>query len=233
LAVPPSATNQAFLREVDEELRREQLFNAGRRWGGAIAGAVIAALLALGGWMLWRHHQDSVRGAAGEQLSAAVEALQTPDPAADAALPALAGSGDAGVRTAARFTQADLKLKANDLKGAAALFAAVAADDRAPGPFRDLALIRETQAEFDTLPPATVVSRLRTLAAPGKPFFGSAGELVGIAYLRQNQPALANTLFGEIAADDGVPETIRGRAVQMAGVLAARAAAPQQGVPTK
>jgi hypothetical protein len=43
--------------------------------------------------------------------------------------------------------------------------------------------------------------------------------MVAVAYIRQNQRPQAGTLFGQIARDPGVPETIRQRAVQMAGVL--------------
>jgi hypothetical protein len=121
--------------------------------------------------------------------------------------------------TLAQFTQADVLLQKNDLKGAAAKFAAIAADASLAKPFRDLALIRQTSAEYDTLKPQVVVERLRPLAVPGGPWLGSAGEMVAVAYIRQNQRPQAGTLFGQIARDPGVPETIRQRAVQMAGVL--------------
>ena len=52
-----------------------------------------------------------------------------------------------------------------------------------------------------------------------------AGEMVAVAYVRMNQTKQAGTLFGQIAADPGVPETIRQRAVQMAGVLGVDAVA--------
>jgi hypothetical protein len=50
-----------------------------------------------------------------------------------------------------------------------------------------------------------------------------------------NQRQQAGTLFGQIARDTGVPETIRQRAVQMAGVLGVDAVAstgPTAGTPT-
>jgi hypothetical protein len=40
-----------------------------------------------------------------------------------------------------------------------------------------------------------------------------------VAYLRQNKRAQAGRLFGQIASDKDVPDTLRQRAVQMAGVL--------------
>jgi hypothetical protein len=69
------------------------------------------------------------------------------------------------------------------------------------------------------LKPEQVVDRLRGLATKDNPWFGSAGELVGIAYIRMNKRAEAGKLFGEMAATETVPETIRQRAVQLAGLL--------------
>jgi len=132
----------------------------------------------------------------------------------------------AGYRALALFTQADLLLQKDDLKGAAAKFAAVAGDSSIGQPLRDLALIRQTAAEFDSLKPDVVVSRLRPLAVKGNPWFGSAGELVASAYLQMNKPDLAGPLFGQIARDDTVPDTIRQRAVQIAGTMGVDAVAP-------
>src|SRR3546814_7541139 len=117
----------------------------------------------------------------------------------------------------ARFTEADILLQKNDLKGAAAKFASIAQDQSLAESFRDLALIRQTAAEYDSLKPDVVISRLRGLAVKGGPWFGSAGEMVALAYLRQGRRDLAGDLFGQIAATEHVPESIRQRAVQMSG----------------
>jgi hypothetical protein len=115
--------------------------------------------------------------------------------------------------------RADILLQRDDLKGAAARFAAIAGDASLAQPFRDLALVRQTMAEYDTMKPQAVVARLGTLAVPGNAWFGSAGEMVAVAYLRMNKRAEAGRLFGQIASDKDVPDTLRQRAVQMAGVL--------------
>ena len=226
LAVTPN-TDEAFLREVDEELRRDQFANIWTRYGRWLIGAIIVGLAAFGGFLYWEQHTTQVAGEQGEKLQAVYDDLGAQKVgSAEKELVALAGSKVAGYRTLALFTQADLLLQKDDLKGAAAKFAAVAGDSSVGQPLRDLALIRQTAAEFDTLKPDVVVNRLRPLAVKGNPWFGSAGELVASAYLQMNKPDLAGPLFGQIARDETVPDTIRQRAVQIAGTMGVDAVGP-------
>ena len=80
--------------------------------------------------------------------------------------------------------------------------------------YRDLALIRQTTIEFDALKPQQVVDRLKPLAVEGAPWFGSAGELVAIAYMKMCKPELAGPMFAAMAKDENVPQSIRSRARQ-------------------
>jgi len=219
LAVTPH-TDEAFLREVDEELRRDQLSSFWTRYGRWLVVAILVALALFGGALYWHHRQTEAAGVAGEQFNAALDnlAAQRVDAVA-APLNALADSKVDGIRAGAKFSQGNVLLQKNDLKGAAAKFGEVAADTSLAQPFRDLGLIRQTSAEFDTLKPDVVVTRLKPLVVKGNPWFGSAGELVAAAYLRMNRNDLAGPLFGQIAKDETVPASIRQRAVQMAGVL--------------
>jgi hypothetical protein len=54
---------------------------------------------------------------------------------------------------------------------------------------------------------------------PGNAWFGPAGELVAIAYLKQGNEKLAGPLLGQIARDEKSPDTLRRRARQLAGML--------------
>lgn len=218
MAVTPN-TDAAFLREVDEELRRDQLAGAWERYGRLAIIAVVVALALFGGYLLWRNHEQSVSGAKAETLQKVYDGIAAKTPGADKPLGDLATASEPGYRALAKFTQADLLLQKNDLAGATKIFAAIAADTGVGQPFRDLALVRQTSAEFDSLKPDVVVARLRDLAKPGNPWFGSAGELVAMAYLRMNKPDLAGPLFAQIARNNDVPGTIRQRAVQMTGML--------------
>jgi hypothetical protein len=124
-----------------------------------------------------------------------------------------------GARTAARFVQAAAALEAGDKTKASGLYKQIIADDSAPPAMRDLARIREVSINFDTMKPADVIAQLGSLAKPGNPFLGSAGELVAMAHLEAGNRAEAGELFAEIAKDEDQPETLRSRARQMAGLL--------------
>src|SRR3978361_634452 len=65
---------------------------------------------------------------------------------------------------------------------------------------------------------------MRPRARPGSAQLGSAGrgvagESLGIAYLKLHRPDLAGPVFAAVGRDRNVPDSIRTRAVQMAGSL--------------
>ena len=220
MAVTPADQDQAFLREVDENLRADQLNQFWLRWGKLLIGAVVVGLIALAGWLWWQNHQAGVAGEQGEQLQAAFNNVGSGAlPAAAEPLTELSGSRVDGYKAAALLTQAAIAVQSNDLKTATAKYGAVAADGGLAKPYRDLALVKQTLVEFDQLQPQAVIDRLKPLAVEGNAFFGTAGELVAISYLRQNKRAEAGRLFAAVAKDAKTPDTIRQRAVQMAGVL--------------
>lgn len=217
MALPPStdATNDAFVREVDEEFRRDQLLTLWQKYGKVGIAVLGGALLILAGYLFWQSRSEGAAGRQGEEYEAAVKAGNVD------ALRKISANGGDGYRALARFAEADLLLARGDRKNAAAAFAAIANDAKLNQAYRDRALVQQTAAEFDTLKPDQVISRLRPLATAGAPWFGSAGEMVAIAYLAQGKRDEAGKLFNQIAqAPEGqVPDSIRQRAVQQAGVL--------------
>ncbi len=217
---PP--VNEAFLREVDDELRRSELEAFWKKRGMIVLGAIVVALGAFGGWLYWQDQDRKASGVESETLSTAFDDLAASrnDQAAKK-IDAAAKSSRDGYRASALLAKASIASERGDVKGAAAAYATMANDQSLDQPWRDLALVRQTATEFDTLKPETVITRLKPLAVKGNPWFGSAGEMVAAAYMEQGKPELAAAIFGEIAKDEQVPESIRSRAVQMAGVLGA------------
>lgn len=212
--------NETFYREVDEELRREQMKTTWQRNGKWIIAGVVLLLAAIAGYLYWQNHQQEQAGKRGEDLSAVFEDIQAGKmKGAEPRLDAIAKEGGPGYRAAALLTKADLAIVQNNVPAAVALFKTLAEDEGLPAPYRELALIRQTAAEYDALQPTVVIQRLKPLAVAGNPWFGSAGEMVALAYLKQQKNADAARIFAAMAKDQSIPASIRSRSVQMAGAL--------------
>lgn len=220
LAQRGQAQQEVFLREVDDALREDQMLTAVRRYGRVLAALVVVGLLALGGWLWWDARRADQADKAGEKFVVALDQIEVGRLEQGAtALEPLSKQGGDGYRSASRLMQAGIAVEQGRPEEAAKLFAQVAGDEDAPQPFRELARVREVSLRFDSMPPEQVVARLKPLAVPGSPWFGSAGELVGAAYLKQGREELAGPLFAAIAKDRTVPATLRSRAQQLAGLL--------------
>ena len=235
-----------FMREVDDAVRDDALRNFGSRFGRPIAVLIIAGLLALGGWLFWQNRADAASGARGRQFGAVIDSLEQSRPkAAGIAAAPFARGDDATYRALALMVQGNAAVVAGDARTAATRFGAVANDTAVTQGLRDVALLRQTLVEFDTLTPAAVVARLRGLVAGNGPAFASAAELTAIAEMKRGNTAVAGQLFRRIAQGAGVADSLKSRAVQMAGMLgvdavtttgnaAARAtAAPTAGAPPR
>jgi hypothetical protein len=219
LAEPPEF-NETFLREVDENLRRDQLESFAKRYGWWIGAGIVLFLLASGGLIYWQNYKQQRAEKQVEQLTEIFRNISSGNTAtAPQQLEPLSSSGSKGVRATALLTRAALALEKNDVKTATGIYRQVADDSSLPQPYRDVALLRQTALEFDTLQPQQVISRLSPLAKPGNPWFGTAGEMTAMALIKQGQKSQAAQLFAAIAKDKTVPDSIRARSVQIAGSL--------------
>jgi len=228
LAQPPELS-ETFVREVDENLRRDQLRDFFNAYGNWMIAGVVVFLAASGGFIWWQQHQVTRSGEQVEQLAQVYKDVGNGDTSnASKKLDELAKSGSTGVRASALFARAALALQDNDTKSALGLYRSIAGDDDFPKTYRDAALIRQTAIEFDQLQPQDVIGRLAPLTKAGEPWFGSAGELTALAMLKQGKKQEAGQLFAAIAKDASVPDTIRARAVQVASSLGVDVSATAQ-----
>jgi hypothetical protein len=209
-----------FLREVDDAMRQDQMASAAKRYGKPIGIAVAVGLVGLAAWLGWDWYDKSEAGKRSERYVVALDKVTAnPNDPAAADFAKLANEGSAASRVSAALTQAGLLLSQNKLAEAQAIYGRIATDSAAPQPYRDLATVRSVAAGFDAMPPQEVIARLKPLAVPGNAFFGSAGELVALAYLKLNQPQNAGPLLAAVARDKAVPESLRSRTGQLAAQL--------------
>ena len=215
-----AAQDDVLMREIDDAVREDQYREFGEKYGKPLIAAVVLGLAGFGGYLYWDGQREAAMEADSEALTAVLDQAEAGNfDSANSSAAALAGQSEGAAKAAAMLTQAGIAMDQERVSDAVALYAQVAADESAPPVLRDLALIREMAASFDTRDPAEVVAKLTPLAVPGNPWFGRAGELVAMAHAEQGNSEQAGTLFGEIARNEDVPETLRARARQMAGLM--------------
>jgi hypothetical protein len=221
LAQPPDTT-ETFVKEVDENLRRDRVLDFFKEKGSWLVGGVILFLAVCAGIIWYQQHRENVAEAEVEQLAQTYKDIASGNTSkAPQQLDALADSGSKAVRATALFTRAAVALQQNDDKSATAIFKKIADDSSFPDAYRNAALIRQTALEFDGMQPQQVIARLEPLAKPGNPWFGSAGEMTALALIKAGKQKEAGQLFATIAKDKSVPDSIRNRAIQISGSLGA------------
>lgn len=220
-----------LIKEVDEDLRREQYAKLWRAYGKyAIAGAV-AIVIGVAGhqvWQSWRDKQfqkDAAEFAAAETL---IDSGKSRD--AEAKLAEIAGKdGGSGFGVAAAFRHAQLQSEAGDVTGAVATYDALS-HSGAPSLFRDLAVLKGAMLTLDSADPEGLVKKLQPLADTGNPWRFTATEMLALLANRQGDHAKAVSYYQKLADDAGAPQDIRARATEMIAALGGAAAAkPEKG----
>ena len=226
MALAPGETSETFIREVDENLRRDQAEAVFKRYGKRFIAAAVLLLVGIAVWLFWKNQQAEQAAANSEQFSAILTDVGQGKTGNDIAqrLDTLAAEGNGSMTGAARLTRAALALQKSDRATATAQYRQIIEDKSVPQTVRDTATIRLTQLEFDTLQPQQIIERLAPLAVKESAWYGSAGELTALAMIKANRKREAAALLNGVAADTQVPASIRARAEQLASGLAIPAA---------
>ncbi len=66
------APNDEFIREVDDEYRRDRVAQMWKRYNGLIIGGVLVMLALVGGWRYWEHVQETRAQEAGARFEEAL-----------------------------------------------------------------------------------------------------------------------------------------------------------------
>jgi hypothetical protein len=199
-----------FIREVDEEYRRDRIAEMWRRYNGLIVGLAVLVIAAVGGWRYWHHLERTRAEAAAARYQDALR-LDQEGKGDDAAqvLRALTTDSAAGYRLLARFRLAAETGQQNPEDGAKA-FDALAADGAVPPVLQDLARLRAAMLRLDT-DAAAAQPALEALAMPANAWRHTAREMLGLAALKRGDYDAAGRRFDEIAADREAPQALRSR----------------------
>lgn len=204
-----------FIREIEEDLRKDRLQRLFDRYGLYIIAGVLLILAGVGGWQFWRSQQEA---RAAEQTAALVRLSRDQGTAAGARAQAFAdlAGNMSGERTVlARLQEAGARLAAGDTAAAVAIWEAIHADAAVAPAWRQLALVLIGLHTLYGADPAALAGRLSTLDTPTGAYRHSAREMLAILALRQNDTARARTLLETLQADTDAPEGVRTRAADL------------------
>lgn len=225
-------SDRDIFREVEEDLRREQLARLWDKYGVYVLVAAAAIVLFVAGWRgyeWYRARQATETGSAFFRATVQVDDQKYAE--AREALNKLIQDAPSGYRLLARLELAALHAKEGRRTEALALYEQIAADNGVDGVLRDFARVQAAGLVLDQAEPAEISRRLKDLDNDSNPWRYSARELLALSAFRSGNTAESEKLFTRILSDPFAPAEMRMRAESMLALLvkAPQGPSPQAG----
>ncbi len=208
-----------IFREIDEELRRDNLAKLWSRYGRYVIAVAVLVIVIAGGIVAWRDHQASERRSQGQRYSNALTLAREGKDADAAKLFALLAREGGGYSLLAAFEEAQLLAKSGDHKAAIAAYDRLAGMSDIDPEFRGLAVLLSVMQELAVGDATAAIGRLQPLTAGGNPWRASALDLTAAAKLKAGDRGGALAIYKELADDLSAPQGLRARAAEMAAAL--------------
>lgn len=213
-------SDDLLFREVDEEVRRDELESLWKRWGTYIIAGCLGIIIAVGGlkgWQFWQKQQAEKGGAA---YFAAIElAKNGKTKEAEKAFAALK-SNHAGFGIFARFKAAAALAEKGDVKAAVAAYEAIAGDSKLEPALKHLAEMKAVFLLVDSAGLDEIKKRVAAYDTPAGEWRIPAREALALSAYKAGDYLLADRKLNEILADTGATAGARQRATILLAVLA-------------
>ncbi|WLR91487.1 tetratricopeptide repeat protein [Shinella zoogloeoides] len=213
--------DDSFIREVNEELRSDQMRLVWKRFGRVLIGAAVLVVLGTIGKVGYDYWRDGEASAAGDKFLAALTlAREGKKDEALAALTDLEKDGFGSYPVLARMRSASL-LAETDAQGAVNAFTVIAKDTSVPQALRDAARLRAAYLLVDTGTYDQVSAEAEQLATPQSALRHSAREVLGLSAYKHEDYARAKEWFDAILNDTESPRNVANRAQMLLDLIAA------------
>ncbi|RWM75384.1 MULTISPECIES: tetratricopeptide repeat protein [Mesorhizobium] len=213
-------SDDSFIREVNEEMRRDQAHALWDRFGPALLALAILVVVGTAALVGYRYWDETRANRSGDAFSQALKlANEGKSDEALAALAELEKDGYGAYPLLARMRAATVKADKGDATAAVKDFDEVAADTDIPAGLRDMARLRAALLLVDHGSFADVSSRVEALTADTDPLRHTAREALGLAAWKEGKATDALKLFDQIASDDSAPRNARKRATLMSELI--------------
>lgn len=214
-------SDDSFIREVNEELRQDQLKSIWRRFGPIAIGAAVVLVLATAAYVGYERWTASRANASGDAFSQALDlARKGENDEALAAFKDLESTGYGSYPLLARMRAATVLAADGDPDAAVAAFDAIANDKSITDVIADIARLRAGLLLVDHGTYADVAARVELLTADGNALRHTAREALGLAAWKEGKRDDALQLFQQISGDAAAPRNTRQRAEMMSELIA-------------
>ncbi len=204
--------NDSLLREVEEELRREQMQKFWERYNGLIIGIALAIIAAVGGYKYWEWQRNSAAETAGSEYMQAMRLTdEKKGEEAAKAFEKIASGGPEGFASLARLQIAGADAKAGKTKEAVAAYEALGRDPAADGLLKSFAQLQAASLRLGEADFTELQNRLTPLVAEGQPFRTSAQELLGLAALKAGKYDEARKQLEPLLIDPAATPSVQER----------------------
>lgn len=213
-------SDESIFREVNEELRRDQLRKLWDRYGIfvlAVAVAIVLGVAGYNGWQYWQSHRAAEAGSRFIGALALSEDGKSQE--ARAAFEELAEAGPRGYRLLARFQLAAAMTEQGDRAAALESYEALARESAAGAVLQDYAKVRAAALRVDEADMSEMTERVGAVADGDSPWKHSARELLGLAAFRTGDMDRAAQFFNETLSDTDAPQGVRQRAEMMLALI--------------
>lgn len=207
-----------FIREVDEEVRRDRMQALWQRYGALAIAVVVAVVLGTAGGVGWRQYQESQQQQQALRYSEAEQLLLAGNEIDAAARFAEIAEGSGGVALLARLREAEALTRAGEHQAAQQALERLADAGGTDRVYRDLGHLLSQLRAIDG-EAAAAADRLEAFAAPGQPWRHSARELGALAKLESGDVAGARRMLAELVDDPEAPGRLRRRAGELLDAL--------------
>lgn len=207
-------------REIDEELRREQLLKLWDKYGLYVLGAALLVVLAVWAWKGYESSRLRANQAASTQYLLALQDLASKRPdEAQKALEGLVAGAPPGYAVLSRLRLAAHDAEAGNTVDASAAYDQIANDKSVDPLFQDYARLQIAMLKFDTITFPDLRNQLSPLVNDRNPWRHSARELLGLGAAKAGFAGEARTHFQRLLADRTTPQGITERARVLLAML--------------
>jgi hypothetical protein len=213
--------DDSFIREVNDELRSDQMKAVWTRFGGIIIGIAVLIVLGTVGKVGYDYWQEASSSQSGDTFLAALNlARENKSDEALAALTELEKDGYGSYPVLAQLRVATLQAQKGETDAAVAAFSEIGRDTRIPAALRDAARLRAAYLLIDAGTYEQVSSEVEQLAVPQNAMRHSAREALGLSAYKAGDYTNAKSWFQQIVDDAQSPRGIMNRAQMLLDVIA-------------